>query len=118
MWGKKARIVVVGELDPNYRLAEPHRVLGRYVRSDISELARQNGIGLWLIPSVCPETFSFTTREALATGLPVLTFDLGAQAEAVRGAPNGMVLTSDPDDIPALFHLIEVNLPVVEKTTA
>ncbi len=101
------RIVILGDLDPNYRLPSPHRVLGRYDRADIDSLAEQNDIGIWLIPSVWPETFSFTTREALATGLPVLTYDLGAQAEAARLAPNGHVLPLQPDDITGLANAIE-----------
>lgn len=100
-------IVVIGELDPNYRLPRPHRVLGRYQRHEIAELAAWHDIGLWLIPSVWPETFSFTTREALATGLPVLTFDLGAQAEAARAAPNGHVVGTPPADTAALMRRIE-----------
>jgi GT2 family glycosyltransferase len=101
------RIIIVGELDPNYRLPPPHLALGRYERRQISNLAKQHGIGLWLIPSIWPETFSFTTREALATGLPVLTFDLGAQGEAARYAENGHVMACGPDEISEIFEEIE-----------
>jgi hypothetical protein len=38
------------------------------------------------VPAVWPETYSFSTREALATGLPVIAFDIGAQGEAVGRA--------------------------------
>ena len=50
---------------------------------------RRHGITCWLIPSVWPETFSFTTHEALATGLPVWAFDLGAQGAAAARQPHG-----------------------------
>ena len=49
-----------------------------------------------LVPSVWPETFSFTTHETLATGLPVLALDLGAQGAAVRSAPNGIAVPHVP----------------------
>ena len=49
-------------------------------------------ITAWLMPSILPETFSYTTHEMLATGLPVFTLNLGAQAEAARARPNGHVL--------------------------
>lgn len=49
------------------------------------------------MPSIWPETFSFVTHEALATGLPVYGFDIGAQGEALRRAPNGMAIPFDPD---------------------
>lgn len=79
-------LVVLGDLDPAFRLRRPARVHGGYVQSEIPDLVRRYGITHWLIPSVWPETFSFTTHEALATGLPVIAFDLGAQGEAVRRA--------------------------------
>lgn len=103
----KRRMVVIGQLDPNYQLPRPHKVTGRYNPTDISRLARRHDIGAWIIPSVWPETFSFTTREALATGLPVLTFDLGAQAEAAGAAQNGHVLKCQPSDIATLSDAIE-----------
>ncbi|MEM7719928.1 MAG: glycosyltransferase [Pseudomonadota bacterium] len=92
------RLVVIGEMDGQFRLHARHIVHGRYACADIGSLAKQYDIGLWLMPSVCPETFSFATHEMLATGLPVVCFDLGAQAEAVRCAANGHVLRCSPDD--------------------
>jgi GT2 family glycosyltransferase/glycosyltransferase involved in cell wall biosynthesis len=100
------RIVIVGGLDPQFTLRAPHVVHGPFGRDQIAELARHYGVGVWLIPSIWPETFSFTTREALATGLPVLCFDLGAQAEAVKGAANG-VLLPDPGEIADIATAIE-----------
>ena len=105
--GGSRRVVLIGELDPDFRLPRPHLVTGRYDRADITMLAMKHGIGLWLIPSIWPETFSFTSHEALATGLPVLTFDLGAQASAVQNAPNGHVLGAGPSDIPGVSEEIE-----------
>lgn len=81
-----AALVLLGNLDPTYDLRRPARVHGPYEVQDIPDLVARYGITCWLIPSICPETFSFTTHEALATGLPVICFDLGAQAEAVRRA--------------------------------
>ena len=81
-----ADLVVLGQLDPAYDLARPARVHGGYSPDQIAGLVARYGISCWLIPSVWPETFSFTTHEALATGLPVICFDLGAQAEAVAEA--------------------------------
>jgi hypothetical protein len=77
------RLVVLGHLDPDYRLAGPSLVHGSYDIKDIPALVQRYQIDGWIIPSIWPETFSFTTHEAIATGLPVLAFDLGAQGEAV-----------------------------------
>lgn len=82
----EAGLVLVGHIDPAYRLYPTTIQHGRYSEEEITRLAEHHGISHWLIPSIWPETFSFTTHEALATGLPVFCFDLGAQAEAVRNA--------------------------------
>ncbi len=101
------RLVVIGEMDGRMMLRDPHIVHGRFEGSEFSKLAQRYDVGLWLIPSVWPETFSFATHEALATGLPVLTFNLGAQAEAARAAENGHVLKSRPEDACGLAAEIE-----------
>jgi glycosyltransferase involved in cell wall biosynthesis len=81
-----ARLVLIGSLDPAYTLSPDARIHGHYDRAEIATLAARYGIDRWLIPSIWPETFSYATHEALATGLPVWCFDLGAQGEAVRAA--------------------------------
>ncbi|GGE54915.1 glycosyltransferase [Actibacterium pelagium] len=97
-----AGLVIIGNLDPSFPLHPSAQIHGSYDRKDIPNLTRDYGITDWLIPSIWPETFSFTTHEALATGLPVWTFDLGAQADAVRAAENGGgVIELDGDKDPA-----------------
>jgi len=80
------RVVVVGYMDPDFSLTAPSQVHGGYQLRDLPGLVARYGISCWLIPSIWPETFSFTTHEALATGLPVFAFDLGAQGAAVSRA--------------------------------
>lgn len=82
-----ARIVVLGNLDPAFPLAaKAGTVHGDYRVEDLPALVRHYGITCWLQPSIWPETFSYTTHEALATGLPVWAFDIGAQGDAVSSA--------------------------------
>lgn len=90
-------LVLIGNIDPGYGLPRHMQIHGDYAPQDIPRLARHYRVTHWLIPSVWPETFSFTTHEALATGLPVLAFDIGAQGDAVRAAPNGWALPHDPN---------------------
>lgn len=93
---KTPRLVLIGNIDPAYALPAHVRVHGSYLPSDIPDLVRQYGVTHWLIPSIWPETFSYTTHETLATGLPVLAFDIGAQGEAVRSAQNGVPVPLPP----------------------
>lgn len=99
------KFVLIGCFDPTIARPKRTKMHGPYAREDITQLAQRYKIGCWFIPSVWPETFSFTTHEALATGLPVACFDLGGQAEAVRrsGKPNTTIplewVRDAPDDI-------------------
>lgn len=88
------RLVLIGKIDPAFAHPAIH-VHGAYDRAEISDLARDYGIDLWFIPSVWPETFCYTAHECLATGLPTFSFDLGAQADAMRAAENGHILPLD-----------------------
>ncbi|MER8829458.1 glycosyltransferase [Mesorhizobium sp. M0938] len=93
---RRVRISIIGNFD--YRF---HRsaiaVYGQYQIEDLSRIATQQQIGCWLMPSIWPETFSYSIHEMLATGLPVFCFSLGAQAEAVAKSENGYVMRATPD---------------------
>ena len=86
------RLALIGELDISFPRASSMTITGRYHTSELAGLIEKHQITAWLMPSIWPETFSYTTHEMLATGLPVFTLDLGAQAEAARANPNGHVL--------------------------
>ncbi|SFB04212.1 Glycosyltransferase, GT2 family [Poseidonocella pacifica] len=113
----KARIIVIGDLAPEYRLASPGVVHGSYRLEDLPGLITRYGIRVWLMPSIWPETYSFTTHEMLGTGLPVIAFGMGAQGEAVgaamaHGAPGSVLPFGEPDE------LFERMLAAIEKELA
>lgn len=85
-------VVVIGKTDPAYPLPDSVRSHGSYSLAELEVLARRYRIAAWLIPSIWPETFSYATHEALATGLPVIGLGLGAQGEALRRHENGIVV--------------------------
>ncbi|WP_373355255.1 glycosyltransferase [Pseudoroseicyclus sp. CXY001] len=94
------RLVVLGKVDPAYAPPASVIVHGSYAIDDLPGLVATYGITEWLIPSIWPETFSYTTHEALATGLTVTAFALGAQGAAVAAAPNGRAVPLGPDEAP------------------
>ena len=70
---------------------------GEYDVADLPRLVMEKDIDLFLVPSICPETFSYTTEEILKMGLPIACLDRGAPAERVRQYDKGLVLSSaDP----------------------
>lgn len=57
---------------------------GKYDNKKISEILAQYNISFVMLPNVCPETFSYTASEAILSGYPLLTFDIGAAPERIR----------------------------------
>jgi glycosyltransferase involved in cell wall biosynthesis len=67
-------------------------ITGRYERNKLPHLLEKYEVSVVLIPSICPETFSFTTSEALLLGYPVICFNIGAHAERVKKYNAGIVI--------------------------
>ena len=44
------------------------------------------------MPSIVPETFSYTISEAIKMGLPIVAFDIGAQGNRVKQYKLGKVV--------------------------
>jgi len=85
------KIVVVGEL------SEPlmHKnldITGKYNRDDLHQIIDKNKIDIFLIPSIWPETFSYTTQEIIMLNLPLIVFNIGAPAERVLEYEKGHIL--------------------------
>ncbi|MFV0294167.1 MAG: glycosyltransferase [Paracoccus sp. (in: a-proteobacteria)] len=115
------QIVLIGNIDPAYALPASTSQHGSYALEDLSRLTRQYGITHWLIPSIWPETFCYSVHEALATGLPVMAFDIGGQGDAVRTASNGVSVpfgdgTNLAERIDATFELLRQQ-PVMAAIT-
>lgn len=88
--GTAVRIVVIGQVDA----ACPVDIVtqtGPYRPAELPGLAERHGLQVVLLPSICPETFSFVAHETLAMGLPLITLDLGGPADLARGHHRGHV---------------------------
>lgn len=85
------KVVLIGNLDADI-CSECFVKTGSYKVSDVPALVRKYNVTEFLIPSVWPETFSYTTDEIMQLGYPLSVFDLGAPAERVRNYARGRVL--------------------------
>jgi glycosyltransferase involved in cell wall biosynthesis len=83
-------------------------VTGRYLEQEADEkLCSLSPHTIWL-PSIWPETYSYTLSLALKSGFPIFSFDIGAIARRLReiGRHNNLLpiaLADTPDQINALF---------------
>lgn len=91
------------------------RETGKYRPESLPRLVLENNIDLFFISSIWPETFSYTTEEAMKMGLPVAVFDLGAPAERVRNYEKGLVI-SKIDAGAAINEIIEFSKNWMNKT--
>ena len=83
---------------------------GPFAEGELAALCAAHGINVFWMPSVWPETFSFVLHEMRAMGLPVLAYDVGAQADTLRREGGGRVLplgASAEDVLSALHDLKE-----------
>lgn len=88
----EARVVLIGTSQQD--IASPSfSQTGKYTRAELPKLALEQDIDIFLIPSVWPETFSFTTEEAIRMGFPVASFDIGAPSERVSRYEKGLILS-------------------------
>ncbi len=95
-------IIIIGS---SSRRVKGIRKTGKFSRDELADHIENNDIDIIFIPSVWPETFSYTTEEAIKTGLPVAVFDIGAPAERVRNYNKGLII-SKIDASTALAEII------------
>jgi len=88
------KIVLIGEITEHIE-SDHFYITGHYLREELPELVLEHKIDICLIPSICPETFSYTTQEIMMMQLPLMVFNLGAPAERVQEYEKGVVLDKD-----------------------
>ena len=67
-------------------------VTGRYDNKCVSTLLSDYRTNLVMIPSICPETYSYTVSEAIYSGYKVIAFNLGAPADRIRSMKMGWLI--------------------------
>lgn len=86
-----AKVVLIGQISIPIS-SESFVATGRYDKKDLPDIVKKYNITKFFIPSIWPETFSYTTDEIMQMGYPLIVFDLGAPAERVKNYELGMVI--------------------------
>ena len=86
--------IVVGYTIDDSRLLQTGKVYitGEYDEADSVALIERQSANMAFLPSIWPETWSYTLSQAWEAGLPVLSFDIGAPAERIRANGKGWVI--------------------------
>lgn len=80
-------------------------ITGPYDNTQISDLLAQHEVSAVIIPAIWPETYSYTTTEAIQSGYPVISFNIGAPAERIKEYNCGWVI--DEISAGAVVDLLE-----------
>ena len=90
---------------------------GKYSSKNLREKLIKYKINVVLFTSICPETFSYVISELMTLNLPIVCFNLGAQANRVRQYKRGIVSESmDYDDVYKSLLLCYKNFIVDENS--
>ena len=85
------KVVVIGEITEPIS-SKKFSVTGRYEKAELPALIKRYRVDLFLIPSIWPETFSYTSQEVMLMGMPLMVFNLGAPAERVKEYNKGYIV--------------------------
>lgn len=66
--------------------------LGKYNSQNLATIIQENKISICFVPSICCETFSITTQDCIAVGIPIATFGIGAMKERLLGLKNALII--------------------------
>lgn len=80
------------------------RITGRYRDSDIYDLLAEQNPQMVFLPSVWPETYSYTLSIAMAAELPIIAFDIGAQSERLLHYRRALLLPLNLAKCPNLIN--------------
>lgn len=70
-------------------------VTGAYAEHEVFDRLAEVGAHVAFLPSIWPETYCYALSIAIAGGLSVCAFDLGAQAERLRAIEGGILLPTE-----------------------
>ncbi|MGA2189915.1 MAG: glycosyltransferase [Steroidobacteraceae bacterium] len=95
--GLALEFVVIGYTENDRPLLATGKVFitGRYSEGEAVHLLRREDPDVVFLPSVWPETWCFALDEAVALGIPVIAFDLGAVGERLRETDLKVLLPLD-----------------------
>ena len=93
-WGLPLQFVIIGSTsdDAQFQGLTNLEITGPYEDHEADSLIERHRIQVAFLPSLWPETYSYTLSIALRCGLTPVAFDLGAIADRIKNAHTGILL--------------------------
>jgi len=89
---RKIRIIVIGRITPSL-MSDYFIETGSYKHDELYNLVHRMNINIFFTPSICPETFSYTSEEIMLMDYPLAVFNLGAPAERAKCYHKGFIIS-------------------------
>ena len=105
----RLRVHLFGILDRTFKSGKHYIDHGKYKREELCDLLHNNEIDLVCLFSIWPETYSYTLTEAIACGIPVIAFDIGAIAERIKKYNLGYVIPLTNDESLIKKEIIKIS---------
>ena len=105
--GGNARITIFGTLEERAPASVVSQT-GTFAAGALPALCAERDVNVFWFPSILPETFSFVVHEMKAMGLPVLAYDVGAQADTLADDDRHRVVSLDMSAEDILATLTEM----------
>ena len=94
----------------------PIRFYGTYAHHELSAILARHDV--LVVPSICEETFSLVTREALQAGLPVIAAKRGALPAVIQDGVNGLLFEPEnADDLRRCLERLRTDTRLREQLT-
>lgn len=85
------KLFIIGNME-NPQKNKNITITGKYTPSQLPKLIKKHQIDIIFIASIWPETFSYTTSEAISMQIPVACYNMGAQSERIGKYDKGLIL--------------------------
>ena len=85
------KIIIIGDLQDVLIKSNKIIIHGKYDLQNLPKLLEKYKITIGFIPSICPETFNYTSQECVQLDLPTVAFNVGAQGERIGTWNRGML---------------------------
>ncbi|MCS7299817.1 MAG: glycosyltransferase [Spirochaetia bacterium] len=86
------KITIIGEIKNPPLFTSILSITGKYTSSKLPEIIEKSGVNIFFFPSIWPETFSYVVHELMSMNLPIVAFNIGAQAEYLQNYPNSRLI--------------------------
>lgn len=87
------KIVVIGNLRMDNLPALPNVIqTGSYRQAELPDLVEKYNVNIALFSSTVPETYSYVMHEIIQLGMPVVSYDRGAQCDCAKEYRYGKVI--------------------------